>query len=717
MTNEVVRYHHTFRRTLLDMHIPDWDPGFLAQYEPEKLADAYAATNISGVLFYCKSHMGLNYWPVPVGGVHPAAKDRDLVGEMLAALRARGIAPAAYHTVIFDNWATEHHPEWAIVPATTLKGYDSHLFGPKYGTACATKPGYRAYEREQITALLQRYDFDALWIDMVFWTGLCVCEDCRERFRSEDGEEIPLVLDWESPAWARFQAARERWLEELTVELIDAAHQARPGIAVTHNLAPGTLGWFTGQKLRWGRHDTFVAGDLYGGRDEQLVISKVMLHLGQQQPAEFMTSRTLNLRNHTALKSEHMMLVEALGTTAHSCAFLFIDAIDPRGTFNRGVYERIGRVFEETARYEAFLGGSQVEDVAVYYSDDSRIVPDDSGTPLPDVRFRPGELPHLQAVTGAATQLQHAHIPFGVITRNDLGHLDRYRAVVLPDVLRMDDDELQAFRSYVEGGGCLYASGRTSVLGVDGVRRADFGLADVFGAHIDGTEEGSGIYLRARSPRLADAMQPEEFFGYGFPASAFDGYPKAGLGMPRLGTACEGVALATLNVPYAYPSAGSRDAHDFASIHASPPWQDLDNPAIVEHRFGHGRCIYSVVPIETDGTEAGMGVFTALVTDLLGGPPTIGADAGPDVWVTAFDQPTHDRVVISVLRYQTEARPAPFAIKFTYRLPADRRCTAVRVAVSGAQLPFEVDGAGTVTVTVDAVDLFGMYLIQHQAGT
>ena len=188
-------------------------------------------------------------------------------------------------------------------------------------------------------------------------------------------------MDWASPAWVSYQTARERWLEEMTVELIETAHKARPGIAVTHNLAPGTHGWFMAQKLYWGNHDTFVAGDLYGGRDEQLVISKAMLHLGQRQPAEFMTSRCVNIRNHTALKSEHTMLVEALGTTAHGSAFLFIDAIDPRGTVNAGVYERIGRVFKETARYEAFLGGSPVEDVAIYYSDDSRVLPGDNGCP------------------------------------------------------------------------------------------------------------------------------------------------------------------------------------------------------------------------------------------------------------------------------------------------------------------------------------------------
>ena len=146
------------------------------------------------------------------------------------------------------------------------------------------------------------------------------------------------------------------------------------------------------------------------------------------------------------------MLVEALGTTAHGSAFLFIDAIDPRGTVNAGVYERIGRVFKETARYEAFLGGSPVEDVAIYYSDDSRVLPGDNGCPTPDVIPRQAELPHLNAVTGVATQLQRVHIPFGVITRSGLGHLSEYRVVLLPDVLRMDEEELRAFRAYVEGG-------------------------------------------------------------------------------------------------------------------------------------------------------------------------------------------------------------------------------------------------------------------------
>jgi hypothetical protein len=711
----VARYDRTYRRTLLDMHIPDWDPAFLAEYDPERLAELYAASHISGVLFYCKSHMGLNYWPSPVGGIHPAAAKRDLVGEMLRALRGRDMAPAAYYSVIFDNWAVETHPEWAIVPATSLNGQNLQVLGPRYGTACLNHPGYRSYENAQITALLERYDFDALWIDMAFWTAVCICQSCRERYHRETDDEIPLVVDWTSPKWARFQSARERWLKEWTLELFDVAHAVRPGLPVTHNMAPGAIGWITGQKIDWSSEDSFAAGDLYGGKDEQLLVSKLMLHLGKEQPSEFMTSRTLHIFNHTSLKSEHRMLVEALAATAHASAFLFIDAIDPRGTVNVGVYEQIGRVFAETKRYEGFLGGLPVEDVAVYYSDDARVRPEDNGRAVADVSgdafAQAGTYAHLVALSGAVRHLQSDHIPFGAITRSQLDRLPAYRVVVLPDVLRMDDEEIESLRAYAAGGGSLYASGRTSLLAPDGVLRQDFGLSDVFGVHLGGIENGCGVYSRALDPLIAQAVHPESHLAYGF-VSESGMSNRSPLRMPRLSTDHAGQPLARLTLPYAYPSAGSMSAHDFASIHSSPPWLDLDNPTIVSNRFGKGAAVYSALPIETGRSPANQRVFTTLVRLLLGGPPTLAAEAHPDVWVTAFEQPEHNRAVISVLGYFIDA-PLSFPVTFSYRSRGGRRCVALHDASSGSAVPFEADEDGTVRATLDAVDRFGMYLVHY----
>ena len=80
--------------------------------------------------------------------------------------------------------------------------------------------------------------------------------------------------------------------------------------------------------------------------------------------------------------------------------------------------------------------------------------------------------------------LQRNHIPFGIITKKQLPDLDRYRVIALPSVLRMDDEETEAFQEYVRKGGRLYASGYTSLVHTRGTMETDFMLADVFGCHL-----------------------------------------------------------------------------------------------------------------------------------------------------------------------------------------------------------------------------------------
>ena len=182
--------------------------------------------------------------------------------------------------------------------------------------------------------------------------------------------------------------------------------------------------------------------------------------------------------------------------------------------------------------------------------------------------------------------------------------------------------------------------------------------------------------------------------------------------MPRLAPSYEGRALATLSLRYTYPSAGSRSALDFASIHSSPPWKDLDNPTIVEHDFGRGNSIYSVVPIETDTTAAGRLTFTGLINYLLREPATLSSGASPDVWLTAFDQPQHRRVVISAVCYRIDARPEPFRLVHI-SLAIEHQPDGVRLAPSGSDMPF-ASADGAVAVALDGVDLSAMFLLECQ---
>ena len=107
-----LRYDRTYRRTLLDMHIPDWDPEFLAQHNPERLAELYAASisreSSSTVNPTWASTTGPRRWVASI-----PRRPSVTSSTRWSTRRARDIAPAAYYSVIFDNWAVESHPEWA----------------------------------------------------------------------------------------------------------------------------------------------------------------------------------------------------------------------------------------------------------------------------------------------------------------------------------------------------------------------------------------------------------------------------------------------------------------------------------------------------------------------------------------------------------------------------------------------------------------------------
>jgi len=73
-----------------------------------------------------------------------------------------------------------------------------------------------------------------------------------------------------------------------------------------------------------------------------------------------------------------------------------------------------------------------------------------------------------------ARAILYNHLPFGVITRKDLKRLSDCQIIVLPDVIMLDKEEVEAFKNYVREGGSLYASKDTSLMTYDGLRQNNF---------------------------------------------------------------------------------------------------------------------------------------------------------------------------------------------------------------------------------------------------
>ncbi len=533
MTLEHTWYQTRYRRMLVDMHIPDWDPAFLAHYDPQRMIDLYVQANLNAVMFYCQSHVGLCYWPTTTGKQHAGLNGRDIVGELLALLNEHDIAATAYYSLIFNNQAALDHPDWAII---SPKGY--HKPG-RYGHVCPNNPDYRAFALAQTEELVTGYDFDGFFFDMTFWPDICVCPHCRKRYLEETGRPIPLTIDWLSPEWCAFQAARERWIEEFAGMFTAQARLRNPDMPVYHNFATALIGWSPAVPFSSAQHHTFLGADFYGDRVEQLLACKTMLNLSEHRPIEFMTSACVTVANHVTLKPAAEMTLQAYAALLFSAAFLFIDAVNPDGTIEPEPFAEVGEIFEETSRYEPYLGGTSVEDIGVYFSDASRADFSKNGAPIGQATWGHGT--HTQAVRGMCRLLQQAHLPFGVITRKQLPVLDRYKVVVLPDVSRMDAGEVEAIRAYVRGGGRVYASGMTSLTETQGVRRADFALADVFGCHFAAVDAGKTTYLKPATsrvirPRLASEVRPARR-DHAPPSTAGrgrdPGHPQSALRQPR----------------------------------------------------------------------------------------------------------------------------------------------------------------------------------------
>jgi hypothetical protein len=101
---------------------------------------------------------------------------------------------------------------------------------------------------------------------------------------------------------------------------------------------------------------------------------------------------------------------------------------------------------------------------------------------------------------GMYQALVEARIPFEMAHDGllDAEHVDRFKTLILPNIAALSDAQCQQLRDYVKRGGSIVATHETSLYDEWGVKRKDFGLADLFGVTFKGRVEGPmrNSYLR-----------------------------------------------------------------------------------------------------------------------------------------------------------------------------------------------------------------------------
>lgn len=698
----------TFRRLLVDTHVPDWDHLF-ADFNAVEYVKTVAGSGFQSLMQYANSHVGLCLWRTKLGQMHKAMQGRDFFGEVMEQCQVHGLNRVAYYSLVYDDWAFQNHPDWRILPEG---GYDPVLYS-RMGTVCINSP-YREHAFACLRELVGNYEFGGIFLDMTFWPTVCYCPHCTARFWKEENAEPPRIVDWTDPEWRAFQKARQRWMREFALESTRAIKQMRQ-IQVFHQFSDIFDPWQYGISLEQNEASDFCSGDFYGGANEFSLVCKAYHGLTRAQPFEFMTSRTIGLGDFETTKPFGQLLLESSIPAVHSGACLFIDAFKPNGTVNTHAYECLSQIHAQHDAYEQFLGGELQGDVALYFDKESLYDPSINKVPagmaapihtqggphlgLPAPAVAEMKLPHREALIGAARILQESHIPYGVITNVSLDQLSRYRAVIVPNVLEMTIEQANLFREFVRGGGILYASGPSSLQIVDqpGPR---FLLEDVLGVRYVGRLGSSITYLAPGNAEIAKLIWPQEHAS--FPGEMVKAEVQAGAEV-----------LAKVTLPFVAPDEGYVIGTHFAQIWSNPPATAASkDPAIVINSFGKGKAIWVAAPIEKLNGAAAGALVRHLLHSALPGPYKFEADASHTVEITVFRQEKNQRLLVGLLNMQEEPPAVPVDATIRIQIPVGGRAKRVLLLPEQKEMAFTEAGPYA-QFHMPAFEVFAMVLVEY----
>lgn len=638
----------TRRRLLVDMHVPDYDPGFLREVDAEALAADSARAGFARVLLDANSHTGLNHWPSSVGKDHAVVSDRDLFGDLVTAVRAQGLQVHAYYCSLFVDWYWDEHPEARSVDSEGRAERGAIAAYPRWAVLCPNNAAYREFVLTQLRELVTGYDLDGFWLDMISWSTVCYCVSCQERWAQEMGGELPREIDWHDPRWLTFQATRRSWLAEYAALLESTIHGLDPNCTVIHQSGPYCEDWLQGASTDMSRSTAALSADQYRDPDTMRMTYRIWSALGRPDPFEALSSWTApDIREHVVPRTAHELEITAMFPIANGGAAGFVEAVDPSGRHAVDRFEAAAPLLRTVAALEPQLSGRLVQDVGIYVSYESSFDLATSGISPAEYAVRTGAglevsapSAHRPAAITAGASLSRANIAWGVVTRLDLEHLGPWKVLVLPQVALLDDTELATLRRYVHDGGTLYASGATSLLGPDGPRQ-DFGLADLFGAHWDGETETSVSYL---SPTPAG----KSTFAAFTPARPFTLHARQLVVTP----AGEAEQLA-----FGAPALTDPRDQRYASLLTDPPGPALSSPALLRRQVGAGTVVYAAGAIEAETQTAQREVFTRLVAEALSDRRSWLSDAPGAVDITVLD--ADDSRIVHALNLSTPAPPVP----------------------------------------------------------
>ena len=422
-----------FRQIHLDFHTSPDVSGIGKCFDKRRWQQTLKKAAVNSVTLFSKCHHGWSYHPTSVGKIHPHL-GFDLLRAQYDATKEAGINAPIYLSAGVDNLASREHPEWREVDSSgTYAGWAKRPIDPGFHSMDFHSP-YLDYLCGQIREAVRLFpDCDGIFLDII--NQAQSCGRWSLEYMLANGLDPEKEED-------RMESSRQALLKyyRMTTE---ASKSGRSDMPVFHNAGHIPRGaydiypFFSHLEL-----ESLPTGGW--GYDHFPLSAKYVCNL----PLDFLG---MTGKFHTTwgefggFKHPNALRYECSAMLAFGSKCSIGDQLHPEGELDASTYAIIGEAYRDVAAKETWCeGAEQIFDVAVLTGESKSHFDKESGSD-----------------EGAARLLLESHILFGLVDRTmDFG---RFKALILPDDIRVDDGLKAKLDGYLAAGGRLVLSGESGL--------------------------------------------------------------------------------------------------------------------------------------------------------------------------------------------------------------------------------------------------------------
>ena len=421
------------------------------------------------VLMFFTIHEGYALYKSDVVERYPYATDFDVLAEVVAEAKASGLKLVACWMGMYGvGLQVQQHPGWLQISSDGTRKDD--LAG---NSMCLRSP-FQYFLLQQVKEVITRYPVDGIYFDgLCQLSGYCYCQYCRTEFQARYGRDLP--KDPDDPTFFRFRL-------DATTETIRALgatiDELAPSVLLFFNIFGIESHYNVGHDLvRLGPYtDVFTLESLWemtGVPIWKVGMQKQLVAVETKKPVWYPRWIARNADNDLASVPAATIKVWAGESmiSAESPVVVEQNVFDvDRSQFSTR-QESLGRV-KEVVPY--LRDGRRLCNVALLHSIATKEF----------VFSRKNERAYMDNLEGMNSALLNHHLPFEFVTEHDVeSGLDkqRFKALILANAMCLSDSTVKSIGDFVNAGGGLLATYRSSLLNEKGEEREEMGLAPILG--------------------------------------------------------------------------------------------------------------------------------------------------------------------------------------------------------------------------------------------